>query len=93
MICDLSFFLDFFLKISFVAISNRRYQAETTRLLDEKYRLHVKAYTDESKKEEKVGHAVVLPEITINRKQLPQTSIHSVEQSAIKMQTRDSDHH
>jgi hypothetical protein len=30
--------------------SNRKIQAETTRLLDEKYRLHVKVSTDEKKK-------------------------------------------
>jgi hypothetical protein len=30
--------------------SNRRFQAETTRLLDEKYRLHFKVYTDRSKR-------------------------------------------
>jgi hypothetical protein len=53
----------------------------------------LKLNTDESKKEEKVGYAAVLPEITINRRQLPQTSIHSVEQTAIKMQKGDSDHH
>jgi hypothetical protein len=64
--------------------NNRRFQAETTRLLDEKYRLHIKAYTDGSKKEEKVGYAVVLPERTIKRRQLPQNSIYNVEQSARK---------
>jgi hypothetical protein len=37
--------------------NNRRFQAETTRLLDEKYRLHVEACTDGSKKEEKVDYA------------------------------------
>jgi hypothetical protein len=41
--------------------SKRRFQAETTRLLN-KYRLHVKAYMDGSKEEEKVGYAFVLPE-------------------------------
>jgi hypothetical protein len=47
--------------------SNRRFEAETTRLLDEKYRLHVKAYTDGSNKGKKVGYAVVLPEKTIKK--------------------------
>jgi hypothetical protein len=32
----------------------------------------VKAYTDGSQKEEKVGYAIVLPGKTIKRRQLPQ---------------------
>jgi hypothetical protein len=48
-------------------------------LLDEKYGLHVKAYTDGSKREEKVGYAMILPERTIKRRQLPQNSIYSAE--------------
>jgi hypothetical protein len=57
--------------------------AETTRLLDGKYRMQVKAYTHRSKKEEKIGYAVVLLKKTKKITQLPQNSIFSLEQSAI----------
>jgi hypothetical protein len=50
---------------------------------NEKYEHHSKIYTDGSKKDEKVGHAVVLSESTITRRQFPQNSIYSAEQSAI----------
>jgi hypothetical protein len=35
--------------------SNERFQAETFRILNEKYECHSKIYTDRSKKDEKVG--------------------------------------
>jgi hypothetical protein len=38
--------------------SNERFKAETYRILNEKYELHSKIYTDRSKKDEKVGYAV-----------------------------------
>jgi hypothetical protein len=64
--------------------SNERFQAETFRILNNKYEHHSKIYTDGSKKDEKVGYAsVVLSENTIKRRQFPQNSIYSAEQSAI----------
>jgi ribonuclease HI len=44
---------------------------------------HSKIYTDGSKKDEKVGYAVVLIESTIKRRQFSQNSIYSAEHSAI----------
>jgi hypothetical protein len=44
---------------------------------------HSKIYTDGSKKDAKVGNAVVLSESTIKRREFPQNSIYSAEQSAI----------
>jgi hypothetical protein len=63
--------------------SNDRFQAETFRILNEKYEYHSKIYTDVSKKDEKVGYAVVVSESTIKRRQFPQNSIYSAEQSTI----------
>jgi hypothetical protein len=63
--------------------SNDKFQAETFRILNEKYEHHSKIYTDGSKKDEKVGYAVVLSESTIKRKQFPPNSIYSAEQSDI----------
>jgi hypothetical protein len=63
--------------------SNERFQAETFHILNEKYEHHSKIYTDGSRKDEKVRYAVVLSESTIKRKQFPQNSIFSAEQSAI----------
>jgi ribonuclease HI len=63
--------------------SNKRYQAETVCILNGKYEHHSKIYTDGSKKDEKVGYAVVLSESTINKKTIPTNSIYSAEQSAI----------
>jgi hypothetical protein len=63
--------------------SNERYQAETFRIINEKYENHSKIYTDGSKKYKKVGYAEVLSESTIKRRQFPQNSIYSAEQSAI----------
>jgi hypothetical protein len=62
--------------------SNDRLQAETFRILNEKYELHSKIYTDGSKKDERVGYAVVLSESTIKRRQFPQNSIYSAEKAA-----------
>jgi hypothetical protein len=72
--------------------SNRRFQAETTRLLDERYRLHVKAYTDGSKKEEKVRYAVVLPEKN-NKNKATTIGYHKRNIFYNKMQRGNSDHH
>jgi hypothetical protein len=47
-------------KLTTAGVSNKRYQAETTRILNKKYEHHSKIYTDGSKNEEKVGYAVVL---------------------------------
>jgi hypothetical protein len=47
------------------------------------YEYHSKIYTDGSKKDERVGYAVVLSGSTIKRRQFPQNSIYSAEQSAI----------
>jgi hypothetical protein len=44
---------------------------------------HIKIYTDGSKKDKKVGYAVVLSESTIKKRQFTQNSICSAEQSAI----------
>jgi disulfide oxidoreductase YuzD len=63
--------------------SNDRFQSTTFHILNEKYEHHSKIYTDGSKKDEKVGYVVVLCETTINRKQFPQNSIYSAEQSDI----------
>jgi hypothetical protein len=57
--------------------SNEIFKAETFRILNEKYEHHCKIYTDGSKKDEKVGYAVVLSESTIKRRQFPQNSIYS----------------
>jgi hypothetical protein len=80
--------------------SNERFQAETFRILNEKYEHHSKIYTDGSKKDEKVRFAVVLSESTIKKRQLPQNSIYSAEQSAIinnllhcKLQSKTSKNH
>jgi archaellum biogenesis ATPase FlaH len=51
--------------------------------LYEKYEHHSKIYTGGSKKDEKVGYAVVSSESKIKRRQFPQNSIYSAEQSAI----------
>jgi ribonuclease HI len=59
--------------------SNDRFQAKTFRI----HQHHSKIYTDGSKKDEKVGYAVVLSESTIKRRQFPQNLIYSAEQSAI----------
>jgi hypothetical protein len=56
--------------------SNEKSQAETFRILNEKYEHHSKIYTDGSKKDEKVGYAVVLSESRIKRRQFPQNSIY-----------------
>jgi hypothetical protein len=63
--------------------SIERLQAETFRILNEKYEQHNKIDTDGLNKDEKVGYAVVLSESTIKRRQFPQNSIYSAEQSAI----------
>jgi hypothetical protein len=63
--------------------SNDSTQTETFRILNEKYEHYSKIYTDGSKKDEKVGYAVVISENTIIRRQFPQNSIYSAEQSAI----------
>jgi hypothetical protein len=63
------------LKIRRRGTSYDRFQAETFRILNEKYEHHSKIYTDGSKKDEKVGYAVVLSESTIKRRQFPQNSI------------------
>jgi hypothetical protein len=59
--------------------SNERFQAETFRILNEKYEHHSTIYTDGLKKDEKVGYAVVLSQNTIRRRQFPQNSIYSSE--------------
>jgi dsRNA-specific ribonuclease len=64
-----------------ISASNERFQAEAFRILNEKYEHHSKIYTHGSKKDEQV--AVVLSESTIKRRQFPQNSIYSAEQSAI----------
>jgi hypothetical protein len=63
--------------------SNESFQSEIFRILNEMYEHHSKIYTDGSKRDEKVGYAVVLSESKIKRRQFPQNSIYSAEQSAI----------
>jgi hypothetical protein len=42
--------------------SNIRFRAETAKILEEKYNEHIKIYRDGSKKDEKVGCAVITPD-------------------------------
>jgi hypothetical protein len=63
--------------------SSERYRTETARTLNGDYGKHVKIYTDRSKKEDKVGYAIVKEEHTIKKRILPQNTVFSAEQSAI----------
>jgi hypothetical protein len=63
--------------------SNESYQAETILILNEKYEHHIKIYKDGSKKEEKVGHAVMVKGSKIRKRKFPQNSIYSAEKSVI----------
>jgi ribonuclease HI len=58
---------------------NEMFRAEFQELVNEKYNDHTRIYTDGSKKEEKVGYAVV----TDQQSTWNQSSIFSVEQEAI----------
>jgi ribonuclease HI len=49
-------------------------------ILKEKYKKHIKIYTDGSKKVEKVGFAVITPDKNFRKKQKPQNTIYSAEQ-------------
>jgi hypothetical protein len=58
---------------------NERFRRETAKIIQEKYERHVKIKTDGSKKDERAGYAVIIPNRTY-RKRLHQQSI---EQEAI----------
>jgi hypothetical protein len=48
-----------------------------------KYKHHIKIYTDGSKKEDKVGYSVICNQQTIKKRIRPQNTIFSTEQGAI----------
>jgi hypothetical protein len=63
-------------------ISSIRFRAETAKILEEKYNEHIKIYTNGSKKDEKVGCAVITPDQKFRKRLKPQNTVNSAEQEA-----------
>jgi hypothetical protein len=55
--------------------SSIRFHAETAKILEENYNEHIKIYTDGSKKDEKVGCAVIIPDQKLIKGLKPQKTI------------------
>jgi hypothetical protein len=62
-----------------------RFRAETAKILEEKYNKHIQIYMDGSKKDEKVGCAVITPDQKFRKRLKPQNMVYSAEQDAIKV--------
>jgi hypothetical protein len=60
-----------------------RFRAETAKILEEKYNEHIKIHTDGSKKDEKVGCAVITADQKCRHRLKPQNTVYSAEQEAI----------
>jgi ribonuclease HI len=63
---------------------NEIFRAEFQELVNEKYNDPTKVYTDESKKEEKVGYAVIIDQQSTWKRIRDQSSIFSAEQEAVR---------
>jgi hypothetical protein len=63
--------------------SSIRFHAETAKILEEKYNEHIKIYTNRSKKDEKVGCALITPDQKFRKRLKPQNMVYSAEQEAI----------
>jgi ribonuclease HI len=63
--------------------SKEQIVAECTATLKDEYNKRLKIFTDGSLKDERVGYAIVTPEITIKNRMRSQTTIFSAEQEAI----------
>jgi hypothetical protein len=63
--------------------SRIRCHTETAKILEEKYNEYIKIYTDGSKKNEKVGSAVITSNEKLRKRLKPQKMVDSAEQEAI----------
>jgi hypothetical protein len=66
-------------------VSDERFRQETARILENKYKHHIKVYTDGSNKEDRLGYSVIWNQQNIKKRIRPQNTIFSfsAEQSAI----------
>jgi ferric iron reductase protein FhuF len=64
-------------------------QRRTARILENKYKHHIKVYTDGSNKEDRLGYSVIWNQKNIKKRIRPQNAIFSAEQSAIYTTMKD----
>jgi hypothetical protein len=66
-------------------VSDERFRQETARILENKYKHHIKVYTDGSNKEDRLGYSVIWNQQNIKKRIRPQNTFFSfsAEQSAI----------